>query len=545
MRKIFFLMLVFGLGSAIQVRAQSPAEMSYQGFLEDGGAPVNDGNATLTFRLFDAASGGSPIWSETHNGVDVTDGVFDVTLGTVNPLNSLEFYRPLWVEVEVERGDGSSITLAPRTPLGASPYTMGLVLPILQDASVGGTALTINNTGNGDGIKGETQTSLGRGVVGRASAFTGANRGVYGISMSEAGTGVYGEANTSVDGAPNYGVFGTTHSASGVGVQGDHIDGSFGQLGTPSFGVYGEHVDGNVGYIGGSSAAARGTHSSGNWGALGLQTSGVWGKDAGSGNEGFLGTAANGVKGTNNNGNLGRLGHISYGVFGSATDGNAGRFQTVGTSNTSTVLSVAGVLDSANLVEGYLGSLKQFEFGIDGALRIFDVQGETTKIELAPNYNSSGDSRVTTQELEITGGSDLSENFDVAPALDGTTPEAGMVVAIDPDNPGRLALSNAAYDPLVAGVISGAGGVETGMIMGQRGSVADGAVPVALAGRVYVRVDASYGAVKPGDLLTTSDTPGHAMKVDDPSRAYGTVIGKAMTGLEHGRGLVLVLVSLQ
>ena len=83
------------------------------------------------------------------------------------------------------------------------------------------------------------------------------------------------------------------------------------------------------------------------------------------------------------------------------------------------------------------------------------------------------------------------------------------------------------------------------MLMGQRGSIADGDVPVALTGRVYCRVDARAGAVEPGDLLTTSDTPGHAMKASDVARRPGAVIGKAMTGLAEGTGLVLVLVNLQ
>jgi hypothetical protein len=74
---------------------------------------------------------------------------------------------------------------------------------------------------------------------------------------------------------------------------------------------------------------------------------------------------------------------------------------------------------------------------------------------------------------------------------------------------------------------------------------ADGAHPVALTGRVWCQVDASFGAVKPGDLLTTSPTAGHAMVAADPSRRSGAVIGKAMTSLEGGRGLVLVLVNLQ
>jgi len=68
---------------------------------------------------------------------------------------------------------------------------------------------------------------------------------------------------------------------------------------------------------------------------------------------------------------------------------------------------------------------------------------------------------------------------------------------------------------------------------------------VALSGRVYCWVDASHGAIEPGDLLTTSATPGHAMKAVDPEKARGAILGKAMTGLKEGRGLALVLVTLQ
>jgi hypothetical protein len=83
------------------------------------------------------------------------------------------------------------------------------------------------------------------------------------------------------------------------------------------------------------------------------------------------------------------------------------------------------------------------------------------------------------------------------------------------------------------------------MTLQQKGSIADGDHPVALTGRVWCYVDADAGPVTPGDLLTTSNVPGHAMKVTDHVQAQGAIVGKAMTRLEHGRGLVLVLVSLQ
>jgi hypothetical protein len=173
-----------------------------------------------------------------------------------------------------------------------------------------------------------------------------------------------------------------------------------------------------------------------------------------------------------------------------------------------------------------------------GTLRLFKSDGTDT-IRLQADFNGEG--RIITQVLEITGGSDLSENFDIQ------SPNAvpGMIVSIDPAHPGELAVSTRAYDRTVAGVVSGAGGVKPGMLMGQHGSKADGKRPVALTGRVYCFVDADAGAIEPGDLITTSATPGHGMKVNDHARAQGAIIGKAMTGLANGKGLVLMLVNLQ
>jgi hypothetical protein len=151
------------------------------------------------------------------------------------------------------------------------------------------------------------------------------------------------------------------------------------------------------------------------------------------------------------------------------------------------------------------------------------------------------------KRLVVTEGSDLAERFNINPSEKKATTDIlpGMVLSIDRKNPGELVVSDQAYDKTVAGIVSGAGGVNTGMLLGQEGTLADGDLPVAMVGRVYCYVDASYGAIEPGDLLTTSDTYGHAMKASDFSQAQGAVIGKAMTALEKGKGLVLVLISMQ
>ena len=146
--------------------------------------------------------------------------------------------------------------------------------------------------------------------------------------------------------------------------------------------------------------------------------------------------------------------------------------------------------------------------------------------------------------LEIQGGCDLTEGFDVT-NTNNESIEPGTLVSIDPDSPGKLRVSTDPYDKKLAGIISGANGINPGVLMGQKGSIADGDYPVALTGRVYVKADASFGAIKSGDQLTSSSIPGYAMKVKKYARAHGAIVGKAMSDLGSGRGYVLVLVNLQ
>jgi len=181
--------------------------------------------------------------------------------------------------------------------------------------------------------------------------------------------------------------------------------------------------------------------------------------------------------------------------------------------------------DGAPLDAVYVDVAGKVGIGTTAPLTALDVRGTTT-----------------TSTLEVTGGADLSESFDVAT---GEEILPGMVVSIDPERPGGLRITQGEYDRTVAGVVSGAGGVQPGMVMGQSGTLAAGEHPIALTGRVYVYADASSGPIRPGDFLTTSSVPGHAMRVTNHFRAVGSILGKAMTPLEDGRGLVLVLMALQ
>lgn len=155
----------------------------------------------------------------------------------------------------------------------------------------------------------------------------------------------------------------------------------------------------------------------------------------------------------------------------------------------------------------------------------------TEQLEVHGNILATGDVRLA--------GADCAEDFEVEEL---TMLEPGMVMVIG--NEERLYRCNQAYDRRVAGVLSGAGDCRPGIVLGKQPSQGE-RLPLALNGKVYCKVDADYMSIEVGDLLTTSPTPGHAMKASDASRAFGTVIGKALRPLAEGTGLVPILVSLQ
>jgi hypothetical protein len=137
-------------------------------------------------------------------------------------------------------------------------------------------------------------------------------------------------------------------------------------------------------------------------------------------------------------------------------------------------------------------------------------------------------------------GADYAEDFDVS---DVAAAVPGTVMVLD--DTGGIRVSTSEYDRRVAGVLSGAGGYTPAIILDRQGSKSAVRRPLALMGKVWCRVDASKAAIGIGDLLTTSATPGHAMKAVDPLRAFGAVIGKALKPLAAGCGLVPILVALQ
>lgn len=119
-RRILSLSFYLGVASSL-VLGQLPQTISYQGLLTtSGGYPVSDGAYTLTFRLYTSASGGSPIWTEAHTGVQVSKGTFGVILGSVTPLGGVNLNQQLYLGVT--RGSDSEFT--PRSMLTSAPSSL-------------------------------------------------------------------------------------------------------------------------------------------------------------------------------------------------------------------------------------------------------------------------------------------------------------------------------------------------------------------------------------------------------------------------------------
>ena len=134
---------------------------------------------------------------------------------------------------------------------------------------------------------------------------------------------------------------------------------------------------------------------------------------------------------------------------------------------------------------------------------------------------------------------------DVAEWVDSAEPlAAGTLVVIDDASANRVEASTESYDSRVAGAVS----AQPGVVLGEPGA---GRVLVAQSGRVRIKVDATYGPIRAGDLLVTSPTKGAAMRSEPidvggvKMHRPGTLIGKALEPLAQGTGDILVLLTLQ
>jgi hypothetical protein len=141
-----------------------------------------------------------------------------------------------------------------------------------------------------------------------------------------------------------------------------------------------------------------------------------------------------------------------------------------------------------------------------------------------------------------THGADFAESMAVKGVRAGYSP--GDLLVIDPWGERRVALSGTPYSTLVAGIYSTMPGVVASQHRVAR-QVSQAEVPMAVVGIVPCKVSAENGPIAIGDLLVTSSKLGRAMKGTDRARMLGAVVGKALERLDHGEGVIQVLVTLQ
>ena len=504
--------------------AQVPPTLSYQGFLQNNGQPVN-GNLPMTFRLFTQPSGGASVWSQSFPGVVVTDGLYSVYLDTPG----LPFDTPYWVETEINGQVGST-----RTRLASAPYSLGPWSSAAGAAMAGdgpsGVDVVPNNIffNNGNVGVGTSTPALLSGGSGR---FISINDQLSpGIALTNTGTGgnqffLYSRSA----GTPGSGLFSifdatnnenrfTVNNAGNVGIGiGSAFTGARLHIQSPSQ-VCDIRLTNSAGTPGNWKIQADGGLSGQGASLVMLsETAGAYRMVINGDGDVGIGTPTPGAK-------------LHLQDPGSVCDF---RLQNVGgTPGLWKIQSDGGLAGQGASLVVYSETAAAYRMVINGAGNI--GIGTTT-----PSVKLDVVGRTKTQSLEITGGSDLAEPFDMEPDV-----EPGTVMIIDPDQPGKLKVSGEPYDLKVAGIVSGAGGVNPGLTLRQEG-VLEGHTSVAMAGRVYCRAEALSRPIHPGDLLTTSTLPGRAMKASDRSRSHGAIIGKAMSALEQGTGLVLVLVNLQ
>jgi hypothetical protein len=602
-----------------------PDYINFQGTLTDSAGNPFNGETSMTFSFFNLPETGTPLWSETHSAVEITNGIFQVFLGTINPFPDTLLNDPgLWLEISV----GAEV-LTPRTQIASVPFGMkcgsadfafeSLFTGHAEHATYADTAeFSFIGAPDADWIIDSENIYHVDGTVGIGTPEPQFKLDLVGDRIRLQDSAHTKQISLRVDG-PQAGVLvdnanlilrSTTGNTIMQPVEGNvgigttspdaplHVSSAFSTWGMLKIARSdsGDH-EASIAFIEGSDAATdeywlvgAGVWNQTNEFVIGRSQPnmvitpdpyvgiGVWNPISKLHIKGYEPTyltveASTGHSpgltlnsgGTNQwtilyhpsdtflsfykEGSGDKMVIKNNGYVGIGTTSPQRLLHIYGTNNPRLLIGApAEATPELNLQRGtntyaiYMNSSNDLAFYNAGTHIVFTDDGNVGVGTTSPDERMHVIGTVKCTELKITGGSDIAEPFNVKQT---DTIEPGMVMSIDPENPGKLKTAETAYDHCVAGIISGAGGIQPGMLMSQSRSTADGEYPIAMTGRVYCKADASNGPIKPGDLLTSSETPGHAMKVTDYSKAHGATIGKAMTCLEQGTGLVLVLVALQ
>ena len=275
---------------------------------------------------------------------------------------------------------------------------------------------------------------------------------------------------------------------------------------------------------GGTGVAGEATATSGyNFGVRGVNHS-----TSGTGVYGWAGSSTSGTDGR------------PYGVFGYSNRGHGVYGVTLGDWNWVSGVYGKAVMDHASGVTGWntAGGTGVYAWSQTGPGIVAKSGGSIFKgYDISPSENLRFQvSNIGNVYADGTYSSPASDFAEMLPAVEGLEPGDVLVVGSD----GQLLRSSSPYATSVVGVYS----TKPGFVGGSDEEMENpGKVPLAILGIVPVKASAENGPIAPGDLLTTSSTPGHAMFADH--FVGGTIIGKALEPLEEGTGIIQMLVVLQ
>jgi hypothetical protein len=577
------LLALLTINSQLSTALAQNTAFTYQGRLNNNGAAAN-GNYDLTFTLY--SSPGIVVGPVTNLMTAVSNGLFTTTIDFgaavfINYSNSL-------LEIGVRtNGAGSFNILSPQQPLTRIPYALtalnagsvaatnisGIILnsslppsPAFSGANVtnvNAAALGGLNKTNFWQIGGNSGTTVGVNFIGttdnqplelRAGGNVGINTANPLAPLTVNGSVIVDSTGLN-NGFPiaNGLTFG---GLTGEGIGSVRTSGNADQNGLNFYTDYIKRLtilnNGNVG-INTTNPQSELSVVLANPGGRGAELSLVNPAASTVGNEVAInfGTDPSSYGGDGGNAqikvrsvNVNNASDMIFSTYNGSSFGERMRIQNggnvgIGTSSPQQKLDVNGefmVAEGLGNEQAYIGG-----DGLGNDAQVGSLNSTVTSLT-AWNAATSAYMNFRCSSITIEGGSDLAEPFKISTS-ENDVPE-GSVVVIDVTNPGHLKLSDRPYDSRVAGVVSGANGIHPGIQMQQQGLL-EGGKNVALTGRVYVQADDSNGPIQPGDLLTTSNEPGCAMKVTDHLKAQGAILGKAMTALKEGKGMVLVLVTLQ
>jgi hypothetical protein len=528
------LSLTAGMVSAVPV-TQS---ITYQGKLTDAAGNPLTGTYTVMFSLYEVSSGGTALATDTHS-VEASKGLF-----TTQITSDLKYFdgRALWLGIKV---GADPAEMNPRQEIRPVPYALSIRPGATVMGSISPWALKVQNSA-GTGLAAITGNDFNPGMTANtsgdhSSGLHSETHGNYSPGMSAVTTGlnspgVYTETHSDyspgmgalTDGINSPGIFVNTMNTNSPGM-GAITNG----LNSP-----GVHTETHSDYSPGMSAVTNGLHSSGvhtethsdyspgmSAVTTGLNSPGVYTETHSSFSSGM---SANTTGFRSSGVNTETHGDYSPGI-NTVTNGTFSPGVNVNTMNTSSP------------------GIRAFTYGAGAHGMYVETSGAradgvyTYSEKFNGIYAETGNAThhygVYTPDYLYAKGTQVpaADVAEYMPVIGSMTPATVLVIGTN----GKLQTTTTAYDTRVAGIVS----TEPGVSLGTREDGNPGEALIAVAGRVPCKVDATSAPIHAGDLLTSSNTPGYAMKATNPQ--IGTILGKAMGSLESGTGTIEVLVTLQ